>query len=271
MSGAARSHTAEWTPMVCQALTPAGIETLLARAVPYIHVPRFLDPVWCDEVVRRFNAVLDTLPDHRSLVMGPAVVDALARPVEMFVDAADQQAYFTYASEDAPRVRALFQGGEDPLEKMRSVWRAAGWYEVPAVEDEHRRYHPDAVWGLRKAAAPPHIDAYERDRPVALSRFERHINYNVYLQSPDAGGGFAVYQRFAPPATGPGRFEPVLDPAELAGTTRVEHRPAPGDLVIFDATLYHEVTPVDGTHRARIQEHSNILVDPQRREFLLFA
>ena len=271
MSGAARSRTAGWTPIVCEALTPAGIEILLARAVPYIHVPCFLDPTWCDEVVRRFNAVLDALPDHRSLPMGPAVLDALARPVEMFVDAPDQQTYFTYATEDAPRVRALFQGGEDPLEKMRSVWRAAGWHEVPAVEDEDRRYHPDAVWGLRKASAPPHIDAYERDRPVALSRFERHINYNVYLQSPDAGGGFAVYQRFAPPATGPGRFEPVLDPAELAGITRIEHAPAPGDLIIFDAMLYHEVTPVDGTHRARIQEHSNILVDPQRREFLLFA
>jgi carrier-protein-independent halogenase WelO5-like protein len=271
MSVAARPDPPAWTPIVCEALTPAGIETLLARAVPYIHVPRFLDPAWCDEIVRRFNAALDLLPDHRSLVMGPAVVDALARPVEMFVDAADKQAYFTYVVEDAPRVRALFQGGEDPLEKMRSVWRAAGWHEVPAVEDVDRLYHPDAVWGLRKAAAPPHIDAYERDRPVALSRFERHINYNVYLQRPDAGGGFAVYQRFAPPATGPGRFEPVLDPAELAGTPRIEHTPAPGDLVVFDATLYHEVTPVDGTRRARIQEHSNILVDPQRREFLLFA
>src|SRR5690349_20608277 len=106
MSGAARLPSSGWTPLVCAALTPAGIETLLARDVPYVHVPRFLVPVWCDEVVCRFNAALDSQPDHRSLAMGPAVLDALARPVEMFVDAADQQTYFTYATEDAPRVRA---------------------------------------------------------------------------------------------------------------------------------------------------------------------
>ena len=262
--------TPAWAPLICDALGPVAIEALLSRAVPYVHVPRFLDSAWCEEVVRRFDTALAALPDHQSLQMRPAVLDALARPVEMFVDASDQLTYFAYAAEDAPRVRQLFRGGEDPLEKMRGIWRAAGWREVPAVE-EHGPYHPDAVWGLRKASAPPHIDAYERDRTVALSRFERHINYNVYLQSPDAGGGFAVYRRYAPAATGPGRFEPVLDPAELVGTERIEHTPAPGDLVIFDAMLYHEVTPVDGTHRARIQEHSNVLVDPDRREFLLFA
>ena len=37
------------------------------------------------------------------------------------------------------------------------------------------------------------------------------------------------------------------------------------------ATFYHEVRPVDGTRNARTQEHSNILVDPGRRECLFFA
>src|SRR2546426_1029887 len=169
-----------WAPLVAGRLSGAEIDAVLARTVPYVHVPRFLDPSWCEEVVRRFWAALDDLPDHRSLVMGPALLDALARPVELYVDAPDHDVYFTHAAEDAARVRRLFEGGEDPLEKIRGIWRAAGWTELEAVEDERRRYLPDAVWGLRKAAAPPHIDAYERDRPVALSRFERHINCNVY-------------------------------------------------------------------------------------------
>lgn len=260
-----------WAPLVAERLSGAEIDAVVARKVPYVHVPRFLEQSWCAEVVRRFCAALDDLPDHRSLVMGPAVLDALARPVELYFDAPDRDVYFTHAAEDAARVRGLFDGGEDPLEKMRAIWRAAGWTELPAVEDERRRYLPDAVWGLRKAAALPHVDAYERDRPVALSRFERHINFNVYLQRPDAGGVFAVYHRYAEMGTGEGRFEPILDPAALRETERVEHLPSPGDLVMFDATLYHEVMPVDGTRNARIQEHSNILVDPGLRECLFFA
>ncbi len=271
MQGRAAERSPEWVPLVAETLSSDALEVVVARAVPYVHVPNFLEPAWCEEVVRRFNAAMDDLPDHCGLVMGPAVLDALARPVEFFVDAADPDAYFNCAIDDAPRVRQLFAGGEDPLEKMRGIWRAAGWSEIAAVEDERRRYLPDAVWGLRRASAPPHIDAYERDRPLTLSRFERHINFNVYLQKPDAGGAFAVYNRYAEGPRGAGRFEPVLDVALLADTERIEHRPAPGDLVIFDAMTYHEVMPVDGRRNARIQEHSNILVDPTRRECLFFA
>jgi hypothetical protein len=204
--------------------------------------------------------------------MGPALLDALARPVEMFVDDSNRDAYFSHVAGDAIRVRKLFVGGEDPLEKMRRTWRDAGWTEVPAAEDGDRRYHPDAVWGLREAAASPHVDAYECYRQLALSRFKRHLNYNVYLQDAQSGGAFAVYNRYAAdPRSEGGAFVAVLDPAALTDNQRIEHRPAPGDLVIFDALLYHEVTPVDGRERARIQEHSNVLVDPATREVLFFA
>jgi hypothetical protein len=207
--------------------------------------------------------------------MGPALLDTLAKPVELFVDADDQDEYFAHVAEDASRVRALFAGGDDPLEKMRSAWRGAGWIEVPAAEDERRRYHPDAVWGLRRAAAPPHVDSYEHDRRIALSRFGRRFNYNVYLQNADAGGVFVVYNHTSAPDASPDSEPRALDSAWaaklLGDAERLEHRPAPGDLVIFDAMRYHEVTQVDGARTPRIQVHSNMLLDPATREFLFFV
>jgi hypothetical protein len=263
-----------WVPLVAETISAEEIDALLSRRVPYVHVPRFLDPAWCAEIAGRFAAAIEGLPDHQSLTMGPALLDSLAKPVEMFVDSSDPDEYFRHVARDAPRVRMLFEGGEDPLEKMRRAWQGAGWREVPAAEDEHRRYLPDAIWGLRKAAAPPHVDAYEHERDIALSRFGRHFNYNVYFQNAESGGEFAVYNRYADggtPGARPEPFEPVLTPERLSDTERVEHRPAPGDLVIFDAMLYHEVTPVEGSRKARIQIHSNMLIAPERREYLFYV
>ena len=264
-----------WVPLVADSVSPAAIEALLARRVPYLHVPGFLDPSWCAEVIRRFWATMDTLPDHRSLSMGPALFDTLVKPVEFFVDANDQDEYFAHVAEDAPRVRGLFAGGDDPLDKMRSAWRTAGWIEVPAVEDEHRRYHPDAIWALRRAAAPPHVDSYEHDRQIALSRFGRRFNYNVYLQNADSGGFFVLYNYTSSPEAPADREPRALDAAWtaklLGGAERLEHHPAPGDLVIFDAMQYHEVTQVDGARTPRIQIHSCMLVDEATREFLFFV
>jgi hypothetical protein len=35
--------------------------------------------------------------------------------------------------------------------------------------------------------------------------------------------------------------------------------------------LYHEVTRVDGERQARVQEHSSLLFDPDKGEFLFFV
>jgi hypothetical protein len=264
--GAQRS----WTPLVCRALDSRAIDAIVARSAPYVHVPGFLDAGWCEEIVRRFGATVAELPDHRGLVMGPMIFDTLARPVEMFVDTEAAGDYFDHVAGDAPRVRSLFAGGEDPLELVRRAWTDAGWQEVAAVEDDGRRYHSDVVWAIREASAPPHVDAYERERDIALSRFARHINFNVYIQNADSGGEFVVYDRYAD-ASVPGTSASCLDPADLVGVPRLAHRARPGDLVLFDAMLYHEVTQVDGTNRRRVQQHANMLVDPDTREFLFYV
>jgi hypothetical protein len=263
-----------WRPLVTDSLSPEAIDAVLQRRVPYVHVPGFIDPAWCEEIIRRYDAALDTVPDHRGLTMGPALLDALVMPVELFVDSRDSSRYFTHVAEDAARMRALFNGGDDPLAMMRQAWGAAGWTEVDAAEDAQRRYHPDAIWGLRRAAAPPHVDAYEHDRQIALSRFDRRINYNVYLQNGESGGHFVIYNRCA--SSQASDAEPRALDAEwsaklLAGAERLEHRPAPGDMVIFDAMTYHEVTAVDGMRTPRIQIHSNMLLDSSSREYVFFV
>jgi hypothetical protein len=259
-----------WRPLVADVLSAPEIEALIDRRVAYVHIPNFLAPAWCEEVVRRFSAAIAALPDHQAQRMGPALFDTLARPVEMFVDSADPEEYFSHVAEDSARIRQLYAGGDDPLEKMRGLWCAAGWREVAAAENETRPYHPDAIWGLRQAAAPPHVDAYEHDRSISLSRYDRRFNYNVYIQNAESGGHFVIYNQ-----TGADNKPRALEGADAAAliesSEQIVHRPRPGDLVIFDAMYYHEVTQVHGTQTPRIQVHSNMLVDPAAREFLFFV
>lgn len=267
---ASRAPT-EWAPLVVDAITADEIEALMDRRVAYVHVPHFLAEDWCDEIVRRFHRAIDESPAHQSLRMGPALFDTLAKPVEMFVDSSDPAEYFNYVAEDAARIRRLYDGGEDPLDKMRHIWRDAGWREVAASEGANRPYHPDAIWGLRQAAAPPHVDAYEHDRQIALSRYSRRLNYNVYIQNAASGGHFIIYN-----AIGGDDKPRALQDAQAAAILRetseqIVHRPSPGDLVIFDAMYYHEVTQVAGADTPRIQVHSNMLVSPDTREFLFFV
>jgi hypothetical protein len=235
-----------------------------------VHVPQFLAPSWCEEVVRRFSAAIASLPDHQSQVMGPALFDTLAKPVEMFVDSSDPEEYFNHVAADAVRIRRLFEGGDDPLEMMRRIWLEAGWHEVAAAENDNRRYHPDAIWGLRQAAAPPHVDAYEHDRRIALSRYDRRLNYNVYIQNAESGGQFIIYNQIGADDK-PRALVGAQAAALVEATERIVHCPSPGDLVIFDAMFYHEVTQVHGTQTPRIQVHSNMLVDPAARDFLFFV
>lgn len=259
-----------WRPLVVDRLTGTELDAILERRVAYVHVPGFLSAPWCDEIVRRFNAVIGSLPDHQGQRMGPALFDTLARPVEMFVDSTDPDRYFNHVAEDAMRIRRLFEGGDDPLLMMRRIWREAGWQEVAAAENETRHYHPDAIWGLRDAAAPPHVDAYEHDRQIALSRWTRRLNYNVYIQNAAAGGHFVIFNETGSDQK-PRALEGDAATALRETAEQIVHRPSPGDLVIFDAMLYHEVTQVSGAETARIQVHSNMLVQPDSREFLFFV
>jgi hypothetical protein len=204
--------------------------------------------------------------------MGTMLFDSMAWPVEMFVDRDEFDEYFTHVADSAVRIRRLFIGGTDPLLSMRRVWSDAGWQEVAAQEDDGRTYLPDAVWGIRDAWAPPHVDAFEHDRPTALSRFRRRFNFNVYIQNPDRGGEFIVFNRYGEIDSDlPRGLDPDLSARLLGTVERIVHRPTPGDLVIFDAMQYHEVGSVAGANRARVQLHCCILADAAAREFAFFV
>lgn len=261
-----------WKPRVLPHLTTEVVDLLLDRACPYVCIPGFASPDWCAELVRRFERAMDEVPQQRGMRMGTMLFDSLAWPVEMFCDREPFDEYFTHVEDSARRIRALFAGGPDPLLAMREVWRAAGWTEVAAEEGPGRRYLPDAFWGIRDAWAPPHVDAFEHDRQGALSRFSRRFNFNLYVQSPDRGGEFTVFNRFGTSdSTVPRGLDAAWSAKILGGVERIVHRPVPGELVIFDAMLYHEVGAVDGATRARIQQHCCILAEPTTREFAFFV
>jgi hypothetical protein len=268
----AHSRADSWKPLILPSLTPAAVDILMNRKVPFIRIPGFLSPEWCAEIIHRFERAMEEVPHQRGMRMGTMLFDSLAWPVEMFVDRDEFDEYFTHVADSTSRIRRLFAGGTDPLVTMRQVWSEAGWTEVPAEEDANRRYLPDAVWGIRDAWAPPHVDAFEHDRPTTLSRFQRRFNFNVYIQNPDEGGEFIVFNRYGTNDSDvPRGLDPELTAQLLGGVERIVHRPTPGDLVIFDAMLYHEVGAVQGAHNARIQEHCCILAEPATREFAFFV
>ncbi len=266
------SSSDSWQPLVLPRLTPAAVDILMNRTYPYICIPGFLSPEWCAEIVQRFERAMEEVPHQRGMRMGTMLFDSLAWPVEMFVDRDEFDEYFTHVADSASRIRRLFAGGTDPLHTMRQVWSEAGWKETPVEEGPGRAYQTDAVWGIRDAFAPPHVDAFEHDRRNALSRFQRRFNFNVYIQNPDRGGEFIVFNQYAAMDSDvPRGLDPELSAQLLGGVERIVHRPTPGELVIFDAMMYHEVGVVEGANKARIQEHCCILAEPAAREFTFFV
>src|SRR5206468_11004011 len=98
-------------------------------------------------------------PENK-LQVGPAYLQALVRPLDLHMHAPDMSEYFARAHQEAPRVREMYVGGEDPLVKLRSMWEAAGWTCAIAAEVEGT-YQPDLIWSIIGGGQQaPHVDTY---------------------------------------------------------------------------------------------------------------
>lgn len=275
-----------WVPLTADCLTSDAIDALLADEVPYVRVPRFLEPEWCAEVSRRYVEQMKNFPENK-LQVGPAYLQALVRPLDLHMHLPDMSSYFARAQHEAPRVREIYRGGEDPLDKLRSMWEAAGWTCTTAAEPEGP-YQQDLIWSIIDGGQQaPHVDTYQSDRQTSLSRFARRISYNIFLQAPDSGGGFVVYRRRkqSVPVVGPkGKIFQAVGPEDaeqlpwvadpdyvtnlVADVARADYEIVCGDLVIFDACNYHDVLANTGH---RIVSHANLAVDPIGLEFAFYV
>lgn len=254
-----------WEGVAAPRLRAGDIAALLDGTLAYLRVPRFLEPARCAELSSRFLAGPRPLYERRDY----GVVQTLELG-HMLASLPKQEArYFAEAPALAARLRE-FYAGTDPLARLRDAFaEATGWSCVEARAGG-RAYLTDFIWGFPPGATVPlHEDsAALMDRAAGASgAFERHLTWNAYLSVSERGGLFRVYRRRRRPGDEGFKLEPHGYAAGVvAGAERAECAPEAGDLILFDAENYHEVTRVEGA-RARIAGHSFLGVSPGRGEF----
>lgn len=276
----------EWTPIVTDCVTPEHLDALMADEVPYIRVPKFFSAEWCEEIVRRFWSRMEDLPDLQ-LTLGPCLANMLVRPLDLFMHDADLTPYFDWVPKEAERMREVFAGGADPVTEIGAIWERAGWTRRIATH-EGRPFEPDIIWSLESGPLQaPHVDTFQSDRVTDLSRYDRRISYQVYLEIPEEGGDFAVYRRrkLGGHIKGPqGRLIEVVGPGTaddfrwaedpekvsklLVDAPRADYPLELGDMILFDACNYHQVMGCKGVRTAA---HANLAMDPETREFAFYV
>lgn len=258
-------HGQAWATVVADRLLAEHVEALLRQEIAYVRIPGLLSPDWCAEITRRFLAFLAENPEHH-VFMRTNYVDTVVMAMNVFMRPDSESGpsrldeYFARVPRDRARLREIYAGGDDPLERVSSFWREMGWRQLPAVE-EARPYHTDTLWGMVEPSfAPPHVDTYHRETPCSLSRFPHRISCNTFVQPPEGGGNFRVHRhRQESGPFGKGTKPPFAEYALEAG-----------DLIVFDAGHYHEVLPVKGD-RHRLFSHMAVLLDPASREYSIIA
>lgn len=264
-SGGADQRGTAWAPLVADRLLAEHIAALLQRRIAYVLIRGLLSTDWCTEIAHRFRAFMAEHPDYR-VNMRTSFVDMVVKPMNVFMrpDSGEGTSvldeYFARVPVDRPRLREIYAGGPDPFELISALWRQTGWSQIAALEGT-RPYHTDVLWGLTApSVATPHIDTYHRDTPCSLSRFPHRFSCNTFIQPPESGGEFRVYRH----GRGDGPFRADR------GTPCAEYRVSTGDLLVFDSGNFHEVLQVAGD-RHRLFSHVVALLDPERREYSLFA
>lgn len=252
-----------WEPIVAPAVTSEAIAALLSGEAPYLRLPGFFGVAWCDELARRFHAMAAERPDHRVQLDGGAYMDTLGFSIEI---ARSMEKYFRGVAEDAPRMRAIYQGGDDLIAKLNEQFTAIGWSVVVAAEGD-QPYLTDIVLGGPGSRTPLHKDTYVVEYPdCCLSRFGYRLGANAYLHRPEAGGELVIYRRRHLSGEGQGGDgSPWIDQSFVEGVEHVAYRPEIGDMVIFDSYRYHEILLSRGSE-PRLAAHTTILVDAARSE-----
>lgn len=257
-----------WEPIVAERFESWHVSALLDQKAPCVVIPNFLQPEWREEIASRFGAFADAHPDHRIRLRPTATVDvlldAVAFPLDLFAHTKplNLDPYFAGVARDRAALRALYQGGPDPLELIRAYWREIGWTELPAMEGD-KPYQTDVLWGLvGKYSGEPHVDTVHRDLGLSLSHYTNRLNFNAFVQCPTEGGNFRFYRRY--------RATEDFTPDTLKGVESVVCTAREGDLVIHDASSYYEILSMDGPRR-RLAVYLAAGIDSHARELSLFV
>jgi hypothetical protein len=258
-----------WAPEIAAELSARHIEDLLAQKISYVRIPGFLSADWCEEITRRFRAFAEQHPDHR-VHLRPTkaidvTIDAVVFPMNFFVQTRPVrlQEYLARVPGDRPSLRAIYEGGTDPFERVRAYWQGAGWTVLPAFEGS-RPYHTDVLWGtVNSGESPPHVDTYHLETECSLSRYPQRFSCNAFIQPPESGGNFKVFKLRREDLPSGTRDLPPDTPC-------AEYEVKAGDLVVFDAGNYHAVAPCFGK-RHRLCAHMAVGIDRPARECSIFA
>ena len=248
-----------WAGREVEVLTLQDVRDVIDGTVACVIIRGFLDPDASARVVERFDVAT---PGTGAYGVVPT------RQVGMPLMPVDLDNYFAASERLNAEVDAVF--GDVPNQALRvraEMERATGWRTV-TVDHEGAPYLRSLFVSFPPGAhIPVHVDRSSDIEGLILIRFPIQLSWNIYLQPSEGGGELWIYDRAfvrnEVTWVGDGHGGLEVDDGLLRKVAKFSFET--GDLILFDANRYHEVTAITGD-RSRVFAHGFISVDSSAGE-----
>lgn len=225
-------------------LTVADLEALARGDVLACRLTGFYDRGACVAVQRR---VIDANRTHYEVAPN---VEKIGMALFEATDGALLDAYYADAQIAEARMKAIYQGMEDPIARLRQLLDAL-WPGGCEIEQLHDQPMYAGLIRVIDAASElrPHQDNTHWDMPASTraQTMRAQFSANVYFSVAEEGGElelwpFAIHDE--------ARYRELQVPDDYAlsrsaiGEPALVVRPEVGDLIIFDARRIHAVAKV---------------------------
>jgi len=218
-----------------------------------LRIPKYYAPAEAEQLASR----LVSHPRRNQYGLAPSVGKVGSPYYDAAANEESESHYWHEARQWIQAIRNAFLPGLSPVDRLRLDLDEHTSGGARLLRDRSGR---PAFVGLsrvfERAEAEPHVDRLEWDAPIGRFRRVpiRQIAANVYLAVPEHGGELQIWNN-KPTARD---YEALRNPAsyglrkELLGAPDVEIRPAPGELILFDAQKIHAVAPSSGKSRVTV-------------------
>lgn len=256
--------SARWDGVEVSRLQAGHLRALLSGRAAFVRVPAFLEPGRCVRLTERF------LNGRPRVWQARDYGDVRVRELGLMFAPHSREpgGYFGRVAAARARLRRFYGPGSAPAGALqRLLEQATGWRREPLCEGK-RPYLSEFVWAFPpRTGVPLHHDGYMKGLDFAPNRFPAHLTWNVYLSLPETGAPLRIYRRvFREGDEALERGQHSFDPALTKGRPAAECAPRAGDLVLFDASHFHEVDAAP-SESWRVSAHGFLSVDDRSGRF----
>lgn len=228
---------ASWKEHPLRDANRSTLQRLFANEVPALILRGFASPAECAALATASEEI-----GFRPYAHVQPVIDRIGVTVFEF-DAGDRRSYFRAAEEATKLQRQIFDRSFDPLARLLQHVRGFAFDIDRAIDPVDGPYHAGLVRRINHGTLL-HIDYAPFEHPEwSIAAVESQIAWNLYLETPSAGGATHVFERAVVPSDAEYKVEGTYGYRRkvVAGASRFTFKPSLGDVVLFNTRNFHEV------------------------------